>query len=53
MADHQKQELQWVHGHLQNLIDEARYCGSEEAEKLLLMFAKTTAIAIDKADANP
>ena len=41
------QELKWVHGNLLNLINEARHCESEEAERLLLLFAGITSIAIE------
>ena len=42
-----KHELQWVHNQLLNLVNEARHCGSDEAEKLLLTFSAITSIAMD------
>jgi hypothetical protein len=42
-----KQEIKWVHGQLLNLVNEARYCGSKEAERLLLAFAAIASIAMD------
>jgi hypothetical protein len=42
-----KQEIRWVHGQILNLVNEARHCGSEEAERLLLTFAAIASIAMD------
>lgn len=47
MSDPQKQELIWVQGQLSNLIDEARYCGAKDAERILSSFAHVVAIAIN------
>ena len=47
MNDQQKQELVWVQGQLSNLIEEARYCGSKDAEMILSSFARVVAIALN------
>ena len=47
MQEMDKHELQWVHNQLLNLVNEARHCGSDEAEKLLLTFSAITSIAMD------
>lgn len=48
-----KRELEWVHGNLINLVNEARHADAPEAEKLLLMFSAITSIAIESAKHDP